>query len=129
MSPTPTAPDMARWRALHDAMRRSSEQLHHTLANLDPDDRHRTAALSQWFADYAESSRVHHRLEDQVVFPALARRVPTYETYGEGLTAEHVHLDEVLDQIGTGLADLRDGHTDALGPTVALSAELRDALK
>src|SRR4029077_14471919 len=64
----------------------------------------------------------------QVVFPALARRVPTYETYGEGLAADHVHLDEVLDRLGTGLADLRDGHTDALGPTVALSAELRDAL-
>jgi len=40
---------MARWRALHDAMRRSSEQLHHTLTTLDPADRGRTAELQKWF--------------------------------------------------------------------------------
>ena len=128
MSPTPTAPDMARWRALHDAMRRSSEQLHHTLSTLDPDDRSRTAALEKWFAGYADESRAHHRAEDEVVFPALARRVPTYEPFGETLTAEHHHLDEVLDGIGDGLADLSHGRTESFAHTVALSAELRETL-
>ena len=128
MSPTPTAPDMARWRALHDAMRRSSEQLHHTLSTLDPDDRSRSAALEKWFAGYADESRAHHRTEDEVLFPALARRVPTYETFGATLAAEHRHLDEVLDEIGGGLADLSHGRTDAFGRTLALSAELRESL-
>jgi len=109
-------------------MRRSSEQLHHTLSTLDPDDRKRTAALTEWFTGYAEDARAHHRIEDQVVFPALARRVPTYESFGDTVTAEHSHLDEVLVSIGEGLADLSCGHTDGLGHTVALSAELRDAL-
>ena len=119
---------MARWRALHDAMRRSSEQLHHTLTALDPGDRNRTAALEKWFSGYADRSRAHHRVEDEVVFPAIARRVPTYESFGETLTAEHRHLDDVLDDISTGLADLTHGRTDALDRTVALSAELHDAL-
>ena len=128
MSPTPTAPNLARWRALHDAMRRSSEQLHHTLTTLDPADRSRTAALEQWFSGYADESRAHHRVEDDVVFPALARRVPTYGSFGESLSAEHRHLDEVLDGIGVGLTALTHGRTDALGRTVALSAELQEAL-
>ena len=109
-------------------MRRSSEQLHHTLTTLDPGDRNRTAALEEWFSGYAEQSRAHHRVEDEVVFPALARRVPTYESFGETLTAEHRHLDDVLGDIGSGLADLTHGRTEVLGRTVALSAELHEAL-
>jgi len=120
-------PDLTLYYALHDAMRRSSTRLHEAVRTAD---RHRTGAISRWFTGFVGELRMHHTVEDEVFFPALAERVPTYQEHGPELTADHHRMDEILDDLGATLrrvADSLDWAPDH-DTAVRLAAELRDLL-
>ena len=120
-------PDLTLYYALHDAMRVSSARLHEAVQVAD---RRRSPALSRWFAGFVGELRGHHRVEDQVFFPALADRVPTFDEHGAELDADHHRMDELLDDLGATLrrvAESLDWAPDR-ETAVRLAGELRDLL-
>ncbi len=91
---------------VHRSMRASARQLAESLAAGDTtlaDDRRRTKALVRWYGGFADEIRLHHHIEDALLFPALAERVATYGDYEPTLTADHAELDVVLDRLGEAL--------------------------
>ena len=131
MSPTPAPPDLTRYRHLHLAMRVADDRLVGGIEALAEGDRDRAAALHQWFAGYAGELRAHHQIEDHIIFPALADRVPAYAEYSSTLADDHEHLDDVITRLGSSLAALTDrvdGWRHEREAAVALATELRDLL-
>ena len=120
-------PDLTLYFALHDAMRRSSTRLHEAVQTAD---RGRSRAISRWFTGFVGELRMHHTVEDDVFFPALAERVPTFDEHGPELAGDHHRMDEILDDLGATLrrvADSLDWAPDH-ETAVRLAAELRDLL-
>ena len=127
----PTAPNLTRYRQLHNAMRIADDRLVTGIDTLAEGERDRAGALHEWFVGYAGELRAHHKIEDHIVFPALAARVPEYERYAPALAGDHEHLDELLDRIESSLsalATLVDGWQAERTLAVALATELRDLL-
>lgn len=128
----PDTPDISAYLQIHAAMRRSNERIAAALSSLDDAaaDRPRARALARWFDGYAGELRGHHTVEDDLFFPALAERVPTYADHADTLTADHHRLDEVIDGLAAalwrlaGTADWAATRVEALG----LAVELRDHL-
>jgi hemerythrin-like domain-containing protein len=115
-------PDLTTYRLLHRAMRRSNDQLVAAIDGLADADADRAAALGRWFTGYAGELRCHHHIEDDILFPALAARVPTYAEYGGSLAADHERLDEVIDSVAAAI-ERRDR-----GAALAAAVELRHLL-
>ena len=115
---------------VHQAMRDSSAALHDALAGIAPDDRHRAAAIARWYRGFATELHAHHHIEDAIFFPALAERVPTFEHFGPGLDADHVHLAQVIDDLGRAIAGLADDQpwSPTRAEALELAADLRDHL-
>ncbi len=133
--PTTSVPDatpnLIMYFTVHQAMRDSSADLHGALTGIADDDRRRAAAISRWYKGFATELHGHHHIEDAIFFPALAERVATFEHFGPGLDADHVHLAQVIDDLGRAIDGLADD--EAWAPTRAeaaeLAAELRDHLQ
>jgi Hemerythrin HHE cation binding domain len=126
-----TTPDLTFYRLVHNSMRTSGRQLHAALTGLREGDREQVRALSWWFDGFSGELLTHHRVEDQVFFPALAARVPTYVDRCAGEVAiEHHELDLLIEQISVALRELAAGRpwTGALSETVADAAALCDLL-
>jgi hypothetical protein len=125
-----TPPDTRLYYWLHRAMRTSSAQLHAALVGLRPHDRHRARAIAWWFEGFTAELHHHHTVEDDVFFPALADRVPTFDHHGPGLAADHEQLDVVLEQLRLALAAVAAGEEvePFLTDAVRVAAELRDLL-
>ena len=131
MSPTATPPDLTKYRQLHLAMRIADDQLVVGIEALVEGDRARAVALRDWFAGYAGELRAHHHIEDRIVFPALAARVPAYEQCSATLADDHEHLDDVIERLAGSLAHLAgvaDGWRAERAASVSLAVELRDLL-
>jgi Hemerythrin HHE cation binding domain len=112
-------------------MRAADDQLVAGIAGTQGGDRRRAAALSCWFDGYAAELRLHHRVEDEVYFPALAARVPSYAECAPLLAADQEQIDHLVDQLGSTLAALSaaGGCWDRLhGEALAQAGELRDVL-
>jgi hemerythrin-like domain-containing protein len=127
-----TTPDLTFYRLVHRSMRTSSRQLHAALSELGEADTDRIRALSRWFDGFAGELLTHHRVEDQIFFPALASRVPTYidDSAGE-VAVEHHDLDVLIERITVSLRELAAGRgwPCALAETIADAAALRDLLE
>ena len=125
------APDLSAYHAIHHAMRVTSRQLHAALSGMVEPDPGRADAVRRWFAGFTGEVLVHHRVEDEVYFPALAFRVPTYCEHAAELADGHHRLDQLLAGLGDALRGLAGGRdwdrhrTDA----AELAAELRDLLE
>jgi Hemerythrin HHE cation binding domain len=130
---TTDAPDLTSYYEIHQAMRVANEQI---LAGLtDPtladEDRRRAGAMSRWFAGYCGELRAHHDIEDHLIFPALAARVPAYAEYADMLAADHDRLDVIIEGIAAALAEMaRHGGPwgSAKAEATAYAIELRDML-
>lgn len=107
MSQTP--PDTRLYYWVHRAMRDTSAQLHAALVSLRPHDRVRARAIAWWFEGFKGELHHHHTLEDEVFFPAIGERVPTFAHHGPDLAADHEHLDAVLAELSLALATVADG--------------------
>ncbi|OWY60237.1 hypothetical protein B7486_70250, partial [cyanobacterium TDX16] len=105
----------------------SGDQLDAALAALGEGDRARAGALHRWFRGFDGELHHHHMVEDDIFFPALASRVPSYEpTSGTEVEADHARLDELLAELRTALATLA-GDAEwglCLGRARAASSEL-----
>lgn len=123
--------DLTQYRAIHEAMRVSNDQLVAALDELDPADTRRAAALHRWYGGYVEELRMHHHAEDDICFPALAERVPAFVEYSNTLADNHHRLDELIDALDAGLSRLAGGsgtETDRQR-ALAVAVELRDFLR
>ncbi len=105
LSPVPTVaighelPDVTAYLAVHQAMRTSNEQLVTALVRALHYDPRRIGALRRWFAGYAAELRTHHRIEDDIIFPALAERSARFGQLAPALDADHHRLDELIDAL------------------------------
>ncbi|HSB86397.1 MAG TPA: hemerythrin domain-containing protein [Ilumatobacteraceae bacterium] len=125
------SPDLTNYRQAHRAMRIADDQLVEALTEIVAGDRNRAAALHHWFNGYGGELRTHHRIEDDLIFPALAARTREYAGYSDGLADDHHQLDQLIDTIAAALAHMASGSREwAPAHSVALSAavELRDLL-
>ncbi|HEY8526495.1 MAG TPA: hemerythrin domain-containing protein [Acidimicrobiales bacterium] len=108
MSPTQRSPartpDTTMFTVLHRAMRRDAARLAAAVAT--PGDGRQLASLSRWYRGYRSALTEHHRIEDQVFFPVLAERVPSFAAHGPRLGAEHDLLEDALDVVQMALAAL-----------------------
>jgi len=124
-------PDLTTYRQVHRAMRIADDQLVDALTDITAGDRHRAIALHHWFNGYGGELRTHHRIEDELIFPALAARVPEYAEYSEGLADDHHLLDRLIETISGALAHMASGSRDwapAHEAALAAALELRDLL-
>lgn len=131
MSPTPTPPDLTKYRQLHLAMRIADDRLVAGIESLAEGDHDRAAALRDWYVGYAGELRAHHRIEDHIIFPAVQARVPAYAQYSATLADDHEHLDDVIERLTaslTALVSVVDGWREQRTTAVALATELRDLL-
>ncbi len=125
-------PDLTGYRLLHRGMRRDATRLSDAVASMTEADRGRRApVLSRWYAGFLGEFRHHHTVEDEIFFPALARRLPVFEDQVARLDDEHRRLEEVLVAVESAVGDLADpqaafttSHSDAVDAVRAAGAEL-----
>lgn len=124
------APDLARYDAVHQAMRTSNEWLVAGIARTRLGDRRRIAAIRRWFSGYAGEVRTHHRTEARILFPALAERVPGFEADDAGLAAHDLRLDSVIDGLESALRlwDEEPASRDVRDLALGLANDLFDLL-
>jgi hypothetical protein len=125
-------PDLTGYRLLHRGMRTDAARLSDAVAKMTEADRARRApVLSRWYAGFLGEFRHHHTVEDEIFFPALARRLAVFEDQVARLDAEHRRLEEVLVAVEAAVGDLADpniaftaGHSDAVDALQIAGAEL-----
>jgi hemerythrin-like domain-containing protein len=100
--PAASTPDLSTYLRVHRALRTSAAQLA-AAASAPPVDARAARALARWYHGFAEEVRLHHHIEDTLLFPALATRVETYGEYAPALQTDHAELDAILDQLAAAL--------------------------
>jgi hypothetical protein len=119
-------PDLSTYYLIHRALRASGDRLAGAVAGLDEGDRRRARTLQWWFDGFAGELHDHHTIEDEIFFPALAAKVPTYAAYEAGLAEDHAHLDRVMNSLRLAIRGLAGNGTWAWHHRAAVehSAEL-----
>lgn len=123
-------PDMSNFLAAHESMRRSNQKLVDGVADTTLGDSRRVKAIQKWFAGYAGELRTHHRNEDEIFFPAMARKVAIFAEYEQSLADDHHDLHHLLERIDASLAAWTDQPSSSIARDRAqvLLVELRDML-
>jgi len=103
-------PDLTLFTVVHRAMRRDGARLAAALADVGVGDIARARALRRWYGGYRGELDGHHMLEDELWFPVLAERVPTFAEHSDRIEREHHLLDDALRGVGTALDRLVDSH-------------------
>jgi hypothetical protein len=85
--------------AMHKAMRADSQRLIAAAAALPDGDTGAAAALGRAFAAIVGLIHDHHWTEDDVMYPFLLERVPTFESDAIRLEDDHVELDAAMARI------------------------------
>jgi hypothetical protein len=119
-------PDLTLFTLVHRAMRRDAARLSAAVAGLGDGDRARAGSLRRWYRAYRAELIGHHSLEDQIWFPVLAERVPTFGEHSDRIDREHHQLADALTAVGVALDHLADA--DAGGAPTAI-APARDATR
>ena len=116
-------PDLTLYQLVHDAMRTGARQLADALDSLDMADRSRAQALRWWCDGFIGELHAHHTVEDELFFPALAARVPSFaQELDPTLGAEHV-VDSIMTALQEGVrAVAADGDDAAAHAAAATSA-------
>src|SRR5687767_5826656 len=120
--------------AMHKAMRADSQRLIAAAAALPDGDTGAAAALGRAFAAIVQLIHDHHWTEDDVMYPFLLERVPSFEEVALRLEDDHVDLDAAMARIGARLRLLAHpiglGMWDDLRRRVSFDAlALRDLLQ
>jgi hemerythrin-like domain-containing protein len=133
--PSPATADLTGYLAIHQAMRVANDQLVRGIGTARVADPERAAALGRWFRGYSDELRTHHHIEDDIIFPQLAGRVPAYAQYSGALAGDHDHLDRLIDALRVALrswaqhTSASDEARDARYAALDLAVELRDFLE
>jgi hemerythrin-like domain-containing protein len=85
--------------AMHKAMRADSQRLIRAVDTLPAGDTQQAAALGRAFAAIVGLIHDHHWTEDDVMYPFLLARVPTFESDALKLENDHVELDAAMARI------------------------------
>ena len=109
MSPVTEAPDLSDYHQIHRAIRASARQLGAAVRDLTATDRRRAEALAWWYDGFAAELHYHHVVEDEIFFPALAERIPTYSDHSDELAVDHETLEAMLPQLSAALHQLARG--------------------
>ncbi|HKY16384.1 MAG TPA: hemerythrin domain-containing protein [Microthrixaceae bacterium] len=113
---TNLSPQLYGYASMHDAITRDCARLESTLGHLVPGDPSVGARLVRWFDRFEAVIVHHHGGEDDLVFPLLVERDPSFDP--EALTVDHHILDDTMEKLRAGLAALA---TDANGAARAHS--------
>jgi hemerythrin-like domain-containing protein len=97
--PIPTSEHSRVLIAMHKAMRADSQRLIRAVDTLPAGDTHQAAALGRAFAAIVGLIHDHHWTEDDVMYPFLLERVPTFESDALRLEDDHVELDAAMARI------------------------------
>lgn len=98
---------------LHEAFRVDADRLRAAIGRFAERDRAtgsgRPAALVRWFGEFRVQLLAHHRVEDEVWFPALAARSPEFVARDEaGMADDHRYLDALVGKVEVALERLAD---------------------
>ena len=85
--------------AMHKAMRADSQRLIRAVDTLPTGDIHQAEALGRAFAAIVGLIHDHHWTEDDVIYPFLLQRVPTFEGDAIRLEDDHVEPDAAMARI------------------------------
>jgi hemerythrin-like domain-containing protein len=85
--------------AMHKSMRVDSQRLIRAVDALPAGDIQQAAALGRAFAAIVGLIHDHHWTEDDVMYPFLLQRVPTFESDALQLENDHVELDAAMARI------------------------------
>jgi hemerythrin superfamily protein len=85
--------------AMYKAMRTDSQRLIRAVDALPAGDTHQAAALGRAFGAIVGLIHDHHWTEDDVMYPFLLARVPTFESDALRLENDHVELDAAMARI------------------------------
>ncbi len=123
-------PDLSNYYLIHEAMRTGSARLAAAIADLDPADRHRARLLAWMCKGVAAELHAHHTIEDDLFFPALAERVPSFLDIEAALAEQHVRLDVVTGVLRAAIDDVSRGRAVDTNLEIARdrSAELAELL-
>src|SRR4051794_10643349 len=107
--------------AMHAAMRRDAARLPGAIAAADEE---ALEALATWFRWFRSTLVHHHEREDEIVWPALLERDPTFGFELETLAEDHAELDRALAEVEAALG----GDGDAGASAAHLATVLVDHL-
>jgi hemerythrin-like domain-containing protein len=97
--PIPTSEHSRVLIAMHKAMRADSQRLIRAVDALPAGDTQQAEALGRAFAAIVGLIHDHHWTEDDVMYPFLLERVPTFESDAIRLEDDHVELDAAMARI------------------------------
>jgi hemerythrin-like domain-containing protein len=123
----PTTPDITvTYRAVHRALRGGAHRLH--AAALAPRDAGRVDAIAKYWKGYSAEVYMHHKVEDDIFFPALVERVPVAADLMARTDDDHHRLDELLAIVDSEVAAIQRGAGhQALARALGELAELMDS--
>ena len=104
--------------SMHAAMRRDAARLPDAVAVADPAG---ASALVAWYARFRHTIELHHRREDDTVWPVLAERSPSFTAARPALEEDHHTLDVALAATTAALASM------AARPTAQTRADAAQA--
>jgi Hemerythrin HHE cation binding domain len=109
-------------------MRRDAGRLASAVSRLDDGDSARARALRRWYGDFQAELTRHHRIEDDIWFPVVAERVPTFGEHVDRVDREHHLLEDALTGAGAALDRLaaEGGAPGARGPARDAACELAE---
>ncbi len=106
MPTIPQIPDLTSYRAVHRAVRLGARRLAAACDSVAGSDADRIAALRRYWRGYRTEVLLHHTVEDDVFFPALAVRCASMRQLMQQLDADHHLLDEQMDEADQAIARL-----------------------
>lgn len=130
MTVTDPRPDLTLYRVVHRGMQGDAARLAHAVATLEPGDHRRVAAFGRWYRGYVGELHDHHEIEDDIIFPVVAHKVPSFTDATARIDREHALLAELLDRTDAALTALADGDSWGRAAVEAntSTAALRDLL-
>jgi hemerythrin-like domain-containing protein len=112
--------------AMHEAMRRDADRLPRATATMRT--ARDAAALVRWYDLFRESIEHHHQRGDDLIWPELLRRDPSFAVEHARLVEDHHALDIALAVVTTALADRATGVVTTNDVATSAAAALGELL-
>lgn len=122
-----TRPDLGMFLLSHQALRRDADRVAAAVRRLDVDSPAEAAALADAYGVFERMLVMHHRAEDDLVWPALRERRPELHRILDELEADHVVVDVWLGAIRRELDALSSDANVSTVDRVAAHSRLVEA--
>lgn len=104
-------PDLSTYRMIHRLLRDGARRLADGVTELDLADRRQIKAFARYWHGYAGEVKHHHTVEDVIMFPALAERVPGGAVALTAIDGDHHHLDVLIVHIDREIGRVERGRS------------------